>query len=132
MSKRGSRGYGPRKRARDHIARFSSWPEVAEGPRLQGFAGYKAGMTHAFIIDYRPTSTTAGQELQVPVTIVEVPPMKVAAVRVYERTPYGLKTVGEAWAKNLDKELKRRISLPESKEGAMAKLEGSEDRKSVV
>jgi large subunit ribosomal protein L3 len=126
MSKRGSRGYGPRKRARDHIARFSSWPEVAEGPKLQGFAGYKAGMTHAFIIDYRPTSTTAGQELQVPVTIVEVPPMKVAAVRVYERTPYGLKTVGEAWAKNLDKELKRRISLPVSKEGAMAKLEASE------
>jgi large subunit ribosomal protein L3 len=83
-------------------------------------------MTHAFIVDYRPTSTTSGQEVQVPVTVVEVPPMKVAAVRVYERTPYGLRTVGEAWAKNLDKELERRISLPKKKEDGMAKLEGSD------
>jgi large subunit ribosomal protein L3 len=83
-------------------------------------------MTHAFISDYRPTSTTSGQEVQVPVTIIEVPPMKVAAVRVYERTPYGLKTVGEAWAPKLDKELERRISIPPAKPDAIKALESSE------
>jgi large subunit ribosomal protein L3 len=128
MSKRGSRGYSPRKRARDHVARFSSWPEVSEGPRLQGFAGFKAGMTHAFVVDYRPTSNTSGQEVQIPVTVVEVPPMKVAAVRVYERTGYGLKTVGEAWAKKLDDVLAMRLTLAKDAgtEEAIKRLEASE------
>jgi len=52
-------------------------------------------MTHAFIVDHRKTSTTSGQEIKVPVTVLEVPPMKVAAVRIYENTRYGLKTAGE-------------------------------------
>jgi large subunit ribosomal protein L3 len=69
-------------------------------------------MTHAFIVDYRPRSTTAGQEVQVPVTVLEVPPMKVCAIRFYEDTAYGRKAVGEVWAKNLDKELARRLPVP--------------------
>jgi len=79
---------------------------------LQGFAGYKAGMTHAFIVDYRPRSTTSGQEIQIPVTVLEVPPMKVCGVRFYEDTAYGRKAVGEVWSKNLDKELSRRLPVP--------------------
>jgi large subunit ribosomal protein L3 len=112
--KRGSMGYSPRKRARSETARFKSWPEREGEPKVQGFAGYKAGMTHAFIIDYRPTSTTSKQEVRVPVTVVEVPPMKVAAVRTYESTPYGLKTKGEVWAGKLEKELARRLPVPTS------------------
>lgn len=110
--KRGSMGYSPRKRAKSEIPRFKSWPEREGEPKIQGFAGYKAGMTHAFMIDYRPTSTTSKQEVRVPVTIIEVPPMKVAAVRFYESTPYGLKTMGEVWAKRVEKELARRLPLP--------------------
>lgn len=115
--KRGSRGYSPRKRAKSPVPKFSSWPECQDGPRLQGFAGYKAGMTHAFMIDYRPTSTTAGQEVQVPVTVLETPPMKVVAVRFYGRDHYGLKTLGEVWAPKLDKELARRKPLPKESRG---------------
>ncbi len=105
-------GYSPRKRASSITARISNWPEGGDGAKLQGFAGYKAGMTHAFIVDYRPRSTTAGQEVQVPVTVLEVPPMKVCAIRFYEDTAYGRKAVGEVWAKNLDKELARRLPVP--------------------
>ena len=100
--RKGSMGYSPRKRASSITARMSSWPEGGDGAKLQGFAGYKAGMTHAFIVDYRPRSTTAGQEIQVPVTILEVPPLKVCAVRFYQDTPYGRKAVGEVWSKTLD------------------------------
>ncbi len=110
--KRGSHGFSPRKRAKSHIPHIKTWPEPAEGPRIQGFAGYKAGMTHAFIVDYRKKSTTAGQEVMVPVTVVEVPPMKVAAVRFYGREPYGLRVITEVWAKKLDKELKERLPIP--------------------
>jgi len=104
--------YSPRKRARSITARISTWPEGGDGAKLQGFAGYKAGMTHAFIVDYRPRSTTSGQEIQIPVTVLEVPPMKVCGVRFYEDTAYGRKAVGEVWSKNLDKELSRRLPVP--------------------
>ena len=110
--KRGSKGYSPRKRAKSHIGRFSSWPAVEGEPRIQGFAGYKAGMTHAFIRDYRKESTTAGQEISIPVTILEVPAMKVVAVRLYRSTPYGLETMTEFWTKKLDKELTERVMAP--------------------
>jgi len=105
-------GYSPRKRARSITARMSTWPEGGDGAKLQGFAGYKAGMTHAFIIDYRPRSTTAGQEVQVPVTVLEVPPMRACGVRFYQETAYGRKAVGEVWSKTLEKELARRLPVP--------------------
>jgi large subunit ribosomal protein L3 len=105
-------GYSPRKRARSITARISTWPEGGDGAKLQGFAAYKAGMTHAFIVDYRPRSTTAGQEVQVPVTVLEVPPMKICAIRFYEDTAYGRKAVGEVWSKSLDKELGRKLPVP--------------------
>jgi len=106
--------YSPRKRARSITARISTWPEGGQNARLQGFAGYKAGMTHAFIVDFRPRSTTAGQEVQVPVTVLEVPPMKVSAIRFYQDTPYGRKSIGEVWSKSLDKELSRRLPVPKN------------------
>ena len=105
-------GYSPRKRARSITARTSSWPEGdGDDARLQGFAGYKAGMTHAFIVDYRSKSTTAGQEVQVPVTVLEVPPMKVCGVRLYASSPYGKKVVGEVWSGKQDKHLSRRLPV---------------------
>jgi len=118
-------GFSPRKRSESPIPHFSSWPEIDGGPKVQGFAGYKAGMTHAVVVDYRPTSTTSGQEVQVPVTVVEVPPMKVAAVRLYRQTPEGLKTVGEVWAPKLDKELRRVFPIPKDYdvEAAWAKVD---------
>lgn len=112
--RRGSKAYSPRKRAVSQTPRLDTWPEISEGPKLQGFAGYKAGMTHAFMVDDRKTSLTAKQEIQIPVTVLEVPPMKVAAVRVYENTRYGLRTVGEAWAPSVDSLLKRRLPIPKN------------------
>src|SRR4030043_1402052 len=102
--KRGSRGYSPRKRARAETPHIKSWPEGNGKPKIQGFLGYKAGMTHALIVDYRPTSTTAGKEVRMPVSVVETPPIKIAAIRAYKKTINGLKTTGEIWASKLDPE----------------------------
>lgn len=78
-------------------------------------------MTHAFMVDYRKRSTTAGQEVAVPVTIVEVPPLKVAAARLYRRAPYGLRLVGEVWGAGLPGTLDRRLpSHPASSAEARA------------
>ncbi len=97
--RRGSMAFSPRKRAARHFARVKSWPNGESSEvRVQGFAGWKAGMTHILMRDNNPKSPSAGQELRVPVTVVEVPKMFVLGVRGYYQTPYGKQTAGEAWA----------------------------------
>ncbi|WFO75792.1 50S ribosomal protein L3 [Desulfurococcaceae archaeon MEX13E-LK6-19] len=95
----GSLGVRPRKRAADIVPRVRSWPEVvSEQPLLLGFAAYKAGMTHAIVIDDRPDSYTSGKEIFMPLTVLETPPMIVLAVRGYRYdTTYGYRTIGEVW-----------------------------------
>ncbi len=66
-------------------------------------------MTHAFIVDYRKRSTTAGQEVAVPVTVVEVPPLRVVGARIYQRGPYGARVAVEVWGPTPAEELLRRI-----------------------
>ena len=95
--KRGSLAFIPRKRARREVPRIRYWPDVEGPPRLLGFAGYKAGMTHVIMIEDRERSPNAGKEVAVPATVVETPPLVVIAVRAYEKTPYGLRTLTEAW-----------------------------------
>lgn len=114
--RRGSMGFYPRKRARSQVPHVRSWPQADGEPRLQGFAGYKAGMTHAMIVDYRPHSTTSGQEVMMPVTVLETPPMMIVAVRAYESTPYGKRTLTEVWAEKLPERLGNRLPLPKKQD----------------
>ena len=81
-------GFSPRSRATSEVPRFNSWPDDEGQPGLQGFAGYKAGMSHVVTINDEPNSPREGQEETVPVTVVETPPMRAVAVRAYEDTPY--------------------------------------------
>lgn len=123
--RRGSMGFYPRKRARSVVPHTKSWAADGSEPKLQGFAGYKAGMTHALVTDYRPHSTTSGQEVVMPVTVVETPPMTIAAVRVYEQTPYGQRALTEVWATDLPKRLGLRLPLPKKQDAdAKWKLAG--------
>lgn len=90
--------YSPRKRARRHFGRMRTWgPSSKDGIHALGFAGWKAGMTHVMVRDVNPHSPSRGQEIRVPVTVVEFPTMRVLGVRGYTLTPYGKQSVGEAW-----------------------------------
>ena len=117
--KRGSLAFMPRVRAPRPVAHVRAWPAEAR-LGLQGFVGYKAGMTHVFIIDDRKGSPTAGQEICVPATVVGTPPLVVCAVRLYGPTPRGFNTVGEVWAGELPKDLSRRLSLPKKHDAQKA------------
>lgn len=110
--KRGSLAFSPRKRAKSHIPRFRAWPEATGEPRLQSFAGYKVGMTHVIMVDDTKNSLTQGMEISVPVTVIETPAIRVAAIRAYAEDSTGEKAVAEVWAADLDPELKRRIPVP--------------------
>ncbi|MBW2966029.1 50S ribosomal protein L3 [Candidatus Woesearchaeota archaeon] len=109
----GSMQYWPRKRAKREIARVRSFASGAE-PELLGFAGYKAGMTHVMMNDNKATSKTKGQEIFCPVTIIECPALIAASIIFYKKTTNGLKAASAVMASNLNKELKRRISIPKS------------------
>ncbi|MGB8312707.1 MAG: 50S ribosomal protein L3 [Halobacteriota archaeon] len=124
--RRGSLAYSPRKRAKREVPRVRSWPEQSES-RIQGFAGYKAGMTHTIIIDDRPNSPTEGMEISVPVTILETPPLKIAAIRAYNNTPYGRKVSLEEWASDLETDLKKLMPLHKGSSVREGSLDGAEE-----
>lgn len=109
--RRGSLAYTPRKRAPRERARVRAWPEDGN-LRPLGFAGYKAGMTHLFMIDDREGSLTENQEINVPVTILDAPPLLACAGRMYGSTPEGKKVLTDVWTKNLAEDLSRTVKFP--------------------
>ncbi|MBA5941794.1 MAG: 50S ribosomal protein L3 [Methanophagales archaeon] len=97
--RRGSLAFSPRTRARSETCRIKREElSIATGRKLQGFAGYKAGMTHLILTDDHPHSLTKGMEIAVPATIIETPPMRVEGFRLYKDTNYGKQAVTEVWA----------------------------------
>jgi len=95
--RRGSLAFSPRKRARSETCRIKR-EDLAAGRNIQGFAGYKAGMTHLILTDDNPHSLTKGMEIAIPATIIETPPIRVVGVRLYKITDYGKRAVTEVWA----------------------------------
>ncbi|MHA1232396.1 MAG: 50S ribosomal protein L3 [Candidatus Helarchaeota archaeon] len=123
--RRGSLQYAPRKRARDHVGRFRSWPEIGGPPKVLGFAGYKAGMTHVFYVDNKKTSPFFGHERFAAVTVVECPPLITFGVRLLKKMPGGKKCIGEAWEGEFQDHLNRLLTLPKEYDSdtALLKLE---------
>ncbi|MEF8914291.1 50S ribosomal protein L3 [Natronomonas sp.] len=115
--RKGSMGFSPRSRAASEVPRFNSWPDDEGQPGLQGFAGYKAGMSHVVSINDEPNSPREGQEQTVPVTVVETPPMRAVAVRAYEDTPYGQRPLTEVWTDDVHEDLERALSVPQEQSG---------------
>jgi large subunit ribosomal protein L3 len=129
--RRGSLAYSPRKRAKSEVPRIRSWPEQDE-PRILGFAGYKAGMTHVVLVDDLPNSPTEGLEISVPATVVETPPMKVTALRTYRNTPYGKRIVLETWAGNIGADVAKRRSPPKEAVSRARGLDGADEVRVLV
>jgi large subunit ribosomal protein L3 len=127
-------GFSPRKRAKSVVPSFSSWPTTSGKPKMLGFVGYKVGMTHVMVKDTRKRSTTENQEIVVPTTVIEVPPVKVVGIRLYKRSVYGIELETEVWMKDLDKnmkELHRKISMKkkvDNKEGEKKEKDNSKEK----
>ena len=95
------------------MPRIKNWPEYKDGAaKLQGFIGYKAGMTHAVMTVGNVDSPFAGQETVVPVTIVDTPPIRPFSIRGYEASVYGLKLTTEVLAGTMSEDLKKTMPAP--------------------
>ncbi len=107
----GSMQYWPRKRAKRIYPKIRSWLK-SEVARPLGFAGYKVAMTHLIFKDNRQNSRTRGENVFFPITILECPPLKILALKLYKNTTYGLVPSKQIYNPKLDKELARKINLP--------------------
>ena len=90
----GSLQFWPRKRAKRIYPRVTSW-YGSDKTKVLGFAAYKAGMAHAIITDTKRNSPTKGEEISVPITVLDCPPLKILGVRVYDETPNGLTVLND-------------------------------------
>jgi len=124
----GSLQYWPRKRAKKQVPSIN-WNPLEdkyknEQAGLLGAIGYKVGMESIIVRDEKPTSMAKGQEIFMPVSIIEFAPLRILSIRLYNKN----KIVGEIF-NNLAKEykwLKRKIKLSKqekSKENILKELE---------
>lgn len=112
--------YWPRKRAKKIYPRIKGWSKRAfDTCSLLGFAGYKAGMTHLVGVDNKKTSLTKDEEIVLPVTVIECPPIKILSARFYKKNIHGLFVARDFLLKPA-KDLQRKLSvlkkIPEIKE----------------
>ena len=98
--RRGSMGVYPRKRARSIVGRVRNWTRIDEVKPL-GFAGYKVGALHVIRLETNPNSPFYGQEIMKAATVIEAPPLRVLGIRLYTKTPYGLKSLTEFWNRQI-------------------------------
>ncbi|MBS3167851.1 50S ribosomal protein L3 [Candidatus Woesearchaeota archaeon] len=114
--KHGSKQFWPRKRAKKMVARVRSWVK-SKDVGLQGFVGYKVGMTHVNVKDTRSNSMTKNESLIWPVTVVECPSIKVLSLKFYKKNSFNhLVLVSEIMNPKLDKELAKKIKLPKKQD----------------
>lgn len=122
----GSLQFWPRKKSKSMTAKIKSWAK-SKNVVLQGFSGYKVGMTHLIIKDTRPNSMTKNEELFVPVTVLECPAMRVLGIRVYVKGYYGNKVLTDVLNPKLDKSVNRKLSMPK-KYNFEEKLKNTEEK----
>jgi len=105
--RRGSLQYWPRKRARKAIPSVNFKPIKTSEKGILGFITYKVGMATAVVKDLTDKSMTQNKSIAVPITILEVPNMKIFSVRFYKYS----KVLKDVVVSN-DKELKRKLKVP--------------------
>ncbi len=126
--RRGTLQYWPRKRVKKFIPSVN-WPAISStNTGLQGFIAYKVGMRSAFVKDNTPHSLTKGKRIALPVTILEVPTIKIFSVRFYK---YG-KVMTEIFSENVDKELKKKVKIPKNKGKNIDEIKDYEDIRVLV
>jgi large subunit ribosomal protein L3 len=110
--RRGSLQYWPRTRAKRIFPRFRipSSNEI----KIEGFAGWKAGMSHVQYTDTNSKSPTYGKTITSSVTILDVPELFVAGIKYYANTAEGKKSMGQVLAK-LPKDIEKNIKAGSSK-----------------
>jgi len=109
--RRGSMGFYPRVRARSIRVRIKSWPNYNE-PILLGFPAYKVGMISSILLDSYEKSHMFGKEVIKACTVLEAPPIFVLALKLYQKTFEGLKSLTTIVANNIPEKISKYMDFP--------------------
>ena len=126
----GSLAYLPRKRAKQIKGRIRNWLSEPYDTNYLGFAGFKVGMTHITYIEDQKDSPYFGKELMKPVTVLDVPPLILIGIRVYNKDEYGKYVSGELFINDYNDYLLRKIRIPKNKNDLNEKKKELEKRAS--
>jgi len=137
--RRGSLQFWPRVKSKRMFPKIRSWISKPE-TKLLGFTGYKAGMTHITAVDNKPNSSTKGEKIRIPVTLIETPDLRVLSLRLYVPSPssYGSRVFSEIWSDNLTTDLSKRLKVPKKRSSLdkikeiESKLESASDIRVLV
>ncbi len=88
-------------------------------------------MAHVIMTEYNE-SPLKGQEVSRAVTFVLTPPLFAYAVVAYNKTPYGIKVMGEVPAQNAPKELKRYRPIAKKASTALESLKGADEYRLIA
>ncbi len=103
----GSLQFYPRKRVSKFIPSVN-WSTIkTDSKGLLGLIAYKVGMASAIVKNTTDKAMTTGKRIAIPVTILEVPNMKIYSVRFYKNG----KVIKDIIISN-DKELKHKLKIP--------------------
>jgi large subunit ribosomal protein L3 len=120
---RGSHAFYPRKRAERIYPGIKNAGKTKEVKPL-AFAGYKAGMSHAIIVETNPNSQFSGKDVSKAFTVLECPPLSVFGFRCYTLSEENKKiSICDVFAEKLNKNLKRATKLPKNL-GSLEKIQG--------
>jgi large subunit ribosomal protein L3 len=120
--RRGSLAFLPKKRASNIKGRVRNWLDCLEDINFLGFAGFKVGMSHITYIEDQKNSPYFGKELMKPVTIIEVPPLILIGIRVYNKDEYGKYVVGEMFTNEFNNFIERKIKIPKPEGYSLKKI----------
>jgi large subunit ribosomal protein L3 len=106
----GSLAYYPHKRSKKHAPNFGTVKRPkGEEAKPVNFMGYKAGMVHVFGVNQVKGSKKFEQEMVIPATVIECPPLNIFGARGYKKTNSGLKAIGDVFCEKTQKELSKKI-----------------------
>ncbi|MBU0636291.1 50S ribosomal protein L3 [Candidatus Micrarchaeota archaeon] len=130
----GSLQFRPRKRAKKETPSFRSIGKTSGKGKPQNFLGYKVGMLHVVAKDERQKSISFGQEIVLPATVIECPPLKVFGVRAYQKNEKGNGIFAslEITADKVDKHLGRKIRSYKKKHQKKGEKEIQKEKKEDV
>ncbi|MCX8158579.1 MAG: 50S ribosomal protein L3 [Candidatus Diapherotrites archaeon] len=128
----GSLAFYPRKRAARQRPRVNLIKVESKEAKPINFIGYKVGMLHILATNARKGSVLFGQEVSIPLTVIECPPVKVFGVRAYEKITGGKKVVLELTSEP-NKYLQKKIrSFKKTKTKEQTKIDGLDKIKDKI
>ncbi|MBM3281838.1 MAG: 50S ribosomal protein L3 [Candidatus Diapherotrites archaeon] len=108
--RKGSLMHRPRKRAYKETPSFNSFPEMKGPAKPMNFYGYKVGMIHLIAQSQHAGGKMDKQDMQIPTTVIECPPVHVFGVRAYTHDAYGLHVAAEMSVDKLEKSAQKKLT----------------------